>query len=309
VVHKRTFKFKIILPFLLISFLVGCDHSSKSLSQLRNSIKKRFDTTKQGAFALAFKNLADTTDTIYINDREMFHAASTMKVPVLIEAFKQINEGKFKLGDSIKVYNHFKSIVDSSTYQLDSTDDSYPKLYHYIGQKRPIHDLLFQMITNSSNLAADIMINKVGVQNINPTMRSLGADSILVLRGVEDIKAYKAGISDSTDARDLMILFEKLAKGKVVSLQASKQMIAILEQQKFNDKIPAELPDSVQVAHKTGAIPGVHHDAGLIILPDGQKYVLVLLSKDAPDGNKVTQMFADISKDIYDYVVSSSSSN
>jgi beta-lactamase class A len=303
-VHKRTSKFKIILPFLLISFIAGCNHSPQSLSQLQNSIKKRFDTTTQGTFALAFKNLADTTDTIFINDREMFHAASTMKVPVLIEAFKQIAEDKFKLSDSIKVYNHFKSIVDSSTYQLDSTDDSYPKLYHYIGKKRSIHDLLLHMIINSSNLAADIMIEKVGAKNITPTMRSLGADSILVLRGVEDIKAYRAGISDSTDARDLMILFEKLAKGKVVSPQASKQMIAILKRQKHNDKIPAELPDSVQVAHKTGAIPGVHHDAGLIIFPDGQKYVLVLLSKNAPDGKKVTQMFADISKEIYDYVVS-----
>jgi beta-lactamase class A len=302
--NKGIFKLKKILPILLITLIAGCSHSSQSLQQLRSSVQARFDTTTQGTFALAFKNLADTTDAIFINDREMFHAASTMKVPVLIEAFKQIDEGKFKLSDSIKVYNHFKSIVDSSTYHLDSTDDSYQKLYHYIGKKRSIHDLLLHMIINSSNLAADIMIEKVGAKNITPTMRSLGADSILVVRGVEDIKAYQAGISDSTDARDLMILFEKLARGRVVSSQASKQMLTILKQQKHNEKIPAELPNSVQVAHKTGAITGVHHDAGLIILPDGHKYVLVLLSKNAPDGKKVTQMFADISKEVYDFVVS-----
>jgi beta-lactamase class A len=300
--NKKFSKCKVILSIILFSLLAGCGQSSQSLQQLRNSIQARFDTTTQGTFALAFKNLADTTDTIFINDREMFHAASTMKVPVLIEAFKQMDEGKFKLSDSIKVYNQFRSIVDSSIYRLDSTDDSYPKLYHYIGQKRTVHDLLLHMIINSSNLAADIMIEKVGPHNITPTMRSLGADSILVVRGVEDIKAYEAGISDSTDARDLMILFAKMGKGKVVSSQASEKMIKILEQQKLNDKIPADLPDSVQVAHKTGAITGVHHDAGLIILPDGRKYVLVLLSKNAPDTKKVTGMFANISKDVYEYV-------
>ncbi len=299
---KKLSKYKVILSIILFSLLAGCSQSSQSLQQLRNSIRSRFDTTTQGTFALAFKNLADTSDTIFINDREMFHAASTMKVPVLIEAFKQMDEGKFKLSDSIKVYNHFKSIVDSSIYQLDSTDDSYPDLYHYIGQKRTIRDLLLHMIINSSNLAADIMIEKVGPHSITPTMRSLGADSILVVRGVEDIKAYEAGISDSTDARDLMILFAKMAKGELVSPQASKKMISILKQQKLNDKIPAKLPGSVQVAHKTGAITGVHHDAGLIILPDGRKYVLVLLSKNAPDTKKVTRMFANISKDVYDYV-------
>src|SRR5699024_863548 len=208
----------------------------------------------------------------------MFHAASTMKVPVLIEAFKQIAEGKFSLSDSLLVQNHFKSIVDSSVYQLDSSEDSYQKLYQYIGKRRPMQDLLLHMITHSSNLATNLIIEKLGAKNIMATMHKLGADSIKVLRGVEDIKAYKKGLNNVTDARDLLVLFEKLGKGEVVSPEASKQMLTILKQQKFNEMIPAKLPASVEVAHKTGWITKVRHDAGLVLLPGGKKYVLVMLS-------------------------------
>ena len=134
-------------------------------------------------------------------------------------------------------------------------------------------------------------------------MRELGAPDIQVLRGVEDIKAYEQGLSNSTTAYDLMAIYEKLALEEVVSAQASNEMIDILFDQKFNEIIPAHLPEGVKVAHKTGVITGVHHDSGIVFLPDGRKYVLVLLSRELGDFDAGTAKMADVSKIIYDYVV------
>ncbi len=159
------------------------------------------------------------------------------------------------------------------------------------------------MLTMSSNLTTNILIEKVGADNVARTMRGYGADSIKVLRGVEDIKAYEQGLSNRTTAFDEVAIYEKLARGEAVSREASEEMIEILKQQKFNEMIPARLPDDVQVAHKTGWITGVNHDVGIVELPDGQRYVLVLLSKEAEDRDKVLNTFADISRTVYDFVI------
>lgn len=287
-----------IISILLIA---GCSKSSSDLDTLKSDIQDKFKAT-EGTFALAFINLADTSQSLMINADEMFHAASTMKTPVMIEVFKQAKQGKFSLSDSIEVKNEFRSIVDSTAYTMDIGEDSDEGLYNIIGKKRTIRDLVNDMITTSSNLATNILVQKVGAQNVTQTMRGYGAGSIRVLRGVEDIKAFDRGLNNETNARDLMIIFKKLGNGQAVNQKASAEMIEILKQQEFNEMIPAQLPDSVEVAHKTGWITGVHHDSGLILLPDGRKYVLVLLSKEAPDRGKVIQMFAEISRDIYNYV-------
>jgi beta-lactamase class A len=268
---------------------------------LEASIQARLDAL-EGDFAVAFKNVQDSSEVILINEREMFHAASTMKTPVMIELFKQAEQGQFSLDDSILVKNEFRSIVDSSRYQMDISEDSEGELYKLIGEKRTVRDLINDMITMSSNLATNILIEKVGAQNVTQTMRSYGADSILVLRGVEDIKAYEMGLSNRTTAFDEMVVYEKLARTEWVSKAASQAMIEILKQQHFNEMIPALLPEGVEVAHKTGWITGVHHDAGIVLLPDGRRYVLVLLSKNAPNRENVIQTFADISRMVYDYV-------
>lgn len=291
----------LIAAAILVVTLPGCSPSSQTPENIEQYITDRMDSL-EGTFAVAFKSLDDSTQTILINDKEMFHAASTMKTPVMVELFKQAEAGEFSLDDSILVKNEFRSIVDSSRYTMDISEDSEGKLYSMIGQKRTIRTLINDMITMSSNLATNILIEKVGAQNVTQTMRNYGADSILVLRGVEDIKAYEQGLSNRTTARDLMILFEKLGRGEAVSPKASEEMISILKKQHFNDMIPARLPDSVQVAHKTGSITGVNHDSGLVILPDGTKYVLVLLSKEAADRENVIDMFAEISHMIYNFV-------
>ncbi len=243
-------------------------------------------------------------EQVLVNEHESFHAASTMKTPVMVEVYKQAAEGRFSLTDSLLVKNEFKSIVDASPFSLDSADDSEHELYKILGKKHAIRDLQYQMIIQSSNLATNILIEMVDAKKVTETMRSFGAKDIQVLRGVEDSKAFAAGMSNSVTAYDLMLIFRKIATGEAVNPDACRQMTEILFDQKFNTIIPARLPPTVRVAHKTGWITGVQHDSGIVYLPDGRKYVLVLLSKGLKDREAGTLAMAGVSERIYQYVMS-----
>lgn len=284
---------------LLISILLGCTKPS-ALETLKFEIEKEL-FKNEGTFAVAFKDL-QTSDTLFINARETFHAASTMKTPVMIEVYKQAHEGVWSLTDSVDVKNEFKSIVDGSLYSLDSTDDSEHELYKRVGKKRTVADLTYDMIIVSSNLATNLVIEYVDAKKVTQTMRDLGAKDIQVLRGVEDNKAYEQGLNNTTTAFDLMLIFEHLAQGELISKKACDDMIRILLDQKFKEIIPAKLPEDVKVAHKTGSITGVRHDSGIVFLPDGRKYVLVLLSKEMKNTDAGIESMATVSRMIYDYV-------
>ena len=238
-----------------------------------------------------------------LNQKYYFHAARTIKTPVLVELFRQAAAGKFSLTDSIVIKNSFSSIVDGSEYSLDSADDSEFELYKDIGKRRTIASLAYEMIILSSNLATNLLIDLVKPDSVMLTMKKIGANDIKVLRGVEDNKAYQKGLNNTTTAYDLLLIYEQMATEKLISDAASKEMIKILLDQRFNEIIPARLPKNVKVAHKTGSITGVQHDSGIIFLPDGKKYVLVLLSRfDPADEKKAIEAMADVSKLIYDYM-------
>lgn len=293
-----------ISSLLIISFITAVAVPGSPQNTGNEKLKKQIndELAKQtGVFAVAFKDLS-TGEELLINGQLSYHAASTMKTPVLIEAYKQAATRRFALTDSILIHNCFKSIVDSSIYSLNSTDDSEPGLYSKIGSKVPIKELLYQMIINSSNLATNLVIELVGAQNVTQTMRSMGAKNTHVLRGVEDNKAYQKGLSNTLTAYDLMQIFTRIAQGKAVSNEASEQMVSILLDQKFNEIIPAKLPADVKVAHKTGWITGVRHDSGIVYLPDGKKYVLVLLSKGLTDDKAGINAMSAVSRMIYDHV-------
>ena len=256
------YKWKGILFSLLILFTMACNNHTKSLADLKDQIQKKL-TIDSTSFGVAFKNLA-TGETILINEKMPFHAASTMKTPVLIELYRQAASGRFSLSDSLTIKNEFSSIVDGSLYSLDSTDDSELELYKNLGKKATIADLAYKMIILSSNLATNMLIEKVSADSVMKTMKTLGANDMKVLRGVEDTKAFEKGLNNSTTAFDNLIIFEQLANEKVVSAAASQQMTKILLDQKFNEIIPALLPANVKVAHKTGSVTGIQHDGGII---------------------------------------------
>jgi len=278
-----------------------CDVSAqpRSLDALERDVRGVLDSV-EGDFAVAFRVPDDTSASLLINEHAMFHAASTMKVPVMVELYRQAHEGRFALDDSIEVENEFQSIVDGSPYSLTPEDDSYDALYDHLGETRPIRTLMQKMITASSNLATNILIEKVGAERTTQTMRRYGADRIQVRRGVEDLKAYRQGLNNETSAHDLLVVLERIARRNAVSETASNEMIEILKGQTYNDMIPARLPDSVEVAHKTGWITGLHHDAGIVFVPDGPTYVLVLLSQNLEDEDAGIEAFARISRMIFD---------
>ena len=269
---------------------------------LRKQIYTEFAKQPKGIFALAVKDLS-TGQEFFINAHETYHAASTMKTPVMIETYKQAAAGKFKITDSVTVKNEFKSILDGSKYSLDSVMDSEHDLYKRVGTKLSIYDILFRMITMSSNLATNNIIDLVGAENVNKTMRSYGVKKMEVLRGVEDEKAFKAGMNNTTNAYDLMLVFERLAKGTAVNPAASKAMLDILFHQHFSNKIAGKLPKDVKVANKTGSIVALMHDSGIVFLPDGRKYVIVMLSRGIENEDAASETLAKVSKIVYDHIV------
>ncbi|HEX7691921.1 MAG TPA: serine hydrolase, partial [Sediminibacterium sp.] len=116
-------------------------------------------------------------------------------------------------------------------------------------------------------------------------------------------KAYEKGLNNTTTAYDLMLLYNLMAKDQIVNRKACEGMIGILLDQQFNEIIPARLPAGVRVAHKTGSITGLRHDSGIVFLPDGRKYVLVLLSKELKDVPAAVKMMAEVSERVYGYMM------
>ncbi|MFI5095612.1 MAG: serine hydrolase [Candidatus Acidiferrum sp.] len=252
---------------------------------------------KSGAdVGIAFQMLDGTTEWFYHAD-EPLHAASTMKIPVLIELFHQVREGKLKLDDPLLIKNEFHSLVDGSVYTLDAADDSEAELYQAVGQTRTLRQLSELMITVSSNFATNLLIEKLGVGNIRATVHSLHADGMNVLRGVEDIKAFEKGLNNTTTARGLFQLLDAIARGAAVDQDSSRQMIEILERQKFNEGIPAGLPPGIRVAHKTGEITKIHHDAAIVFAP--KPFVLVILVRGIADIKVSAALMADITRLLY----------
>ena len=267
----------------------------QKLSAATAGIQERIQ--KSGAdVAVVFRTLDGKQEWFFHAD-ETFHAASTMKLPVMIELFHQAREGKLKLDDPLLITNEFHSLVDGSVYMLNPADDSETDLYKAVGQTRTLRQLCELMITVSSNFAANLLIEKLGVSNIRATVHSLNADGMNVLRGVEDEKAFAKGLNNTTTARALYQLLDAIAQGKAVDQDASRQMIEILERQKFNERIPAGLPAGTLVAHKTGDITKINNDAAIVFAP--RPFILVILVRGIPEIKASSALMADITRELY----------
>jgi len=251
------------------------------------------------AVAVCCRDL-ETGDGFEILPDEVFHAASTMKVCVLMELFHQAHLGELGLDDEIVVKNEFKSIVDGTAYNLGIEDDAEQGLYGRIGEVETLLGLAEPMITVSSNLATNLLVEILGADRITGFMRDVGAPGLIVRRGVEDGKAYRLGLNNTVTARSLTEIAVRLAKGELVSPSASEQMLQILHRQKHRRCIPAGLPEGVRVAHKTGWNSGICHDFGLVF-PEGRApYVLTVLTRGLDEKSTGQQLIAAISKVIWD---------
>jgi len=261
---------------------------------LRAAVERHIAASGAAA-AVYFRSLRGA-DSLAINADTRYHAASTMKVAVMIQVFRDADAGLLGLRDEVEVTNRFRSIADSSTFSLEAADDSDSSLYRRIGQRARIGELVELMIRVSSNLATNILIERVGAQRVQATLRSLGADSVAVLRGVEDGAAFRAGMNNSVTARGLGVLLRAIADGEAASARSCGAMLDILLGQRFRDGIPSGLPRRTRVAHKTGTITALHHDAGVVYVGGRPAYVLVILTRGLARQEQSAALMGDLAR-------------
>jgi len=243
-----------------------------------------------------------TGNEILINADEAMHPASTMKVPVMMEVFRQVHEGSLSMDERTQIFNSFKSIVDESGFALDSADDSDLTLYQRIGETESIRELTRLMIVRSSNLASNILMERVGAARVDAFIKELGIENMSVIRGLEDKKAYRLGINNSASARSSTHMMRLIAEGKVVSKEACNEMIHIMLGQEFNESIPALLPPQAKSAHKTGWSGDFFHDTGIVFPPEREPFAISIFTHGFPEDNpnEAHACMAQVSKIIYE---------
>jgi len=261
---------------------------------------ERFITQFEGkTISVAMQDL-ETGREIFVNADVMMHPASTMKIPVMMEVYRQAEAGLLSLNDRLEIRNSFTSIADGSSFSLEQADDSELTLYQRIGETENIRELTRLIIVRSSNLASNILMGKVGTTRVDEFIKKLGISDMSVIRGLEDKKAYRLGMNNSANARSSTHMLRLIAKGEIVSKQACNEMIEVMLGQEFNESIPALLPKDVKVAHKTGWSDDFHHDIGIIFPPKRMPFILSLFTHGFSIENEAHQCMAQITKMIYD---------
>jgi beta-lactamase class A len=271
---------------------------SHSLRQLDSLLRARIARLDSGEVAVAIIDL-ETGIRFGLNEQVSMHAASTMKVPVMLELFRQTEERGLRLTDSIAVVNEFTSVADQSKYTLSPGEDSDSTLYARVGQRESIRELVRLMIARSSNLATNILIDHVQAARIRSTLLSIDAQGMHVLRGVEDGPAFRRGLNNTTTADGFARTLEAIARCRLTTRATCTDMVDILAAQEFNDMIPAGLPAGTRVAHKTGWITGIRHDGGIVFPPGRAPYVLVVLTRGIADTLKASRLGADLSRIVW----------
>jgi beta-lactamase class A len=251
--------------------------------------------------SVAFTDL-QTGDSLLVDAHVRMHAASTMKVPVMMELFRRAGAGELPMNAPTYVRNEFISIADGGTYRLSADDDSDGELYRRVGEVMTLRELVERMITRSSNLATNILIAEARPARIAQTMERIGARDMHVLRGVEDQAAYDAGMNNTTTAYALMRVMRAVQDPAVVGEPAAREMQAILARQEFTEMIPAGLPEGTRVANKTGNITRIAHDAAIVYPPGRAPYVLVVLTRGFADSDAAARVGRDVSRAVWVHV-------
>ena len=282
--------------------LVACSRGDR-FAGLRDAIVEREARVPGAVVGVYLRDLADDATLEHRAD-SLFHAASTMKLPLLVEYVRAVEAGRIDTNATLRLENRFASVVDSSAFTLDPGDDSDSTLYGRVGQDVPLRELVERMITRSSNLATNALVGVLGAERAQATVRALGATTMVVARGVEDTKAFEAGIINRTSARDLGVLLEAIVSDRAASPEWTRTMLDILERQEFSAEIPAGLPAGTRVAHKTGWITGVLHDAAIIFPPGGRPpFILVVLTRGIPDQAVARALIQDVARSSWDALV------
>jgi beta-lactamase class A len=243
----------------------------------------------------------DSDRRIAINADRRFHAASTIKVAILLALFKAVDDQRVRLDDPLHVRNRFVSAYDGRPFRLDADSDGFPQLYRRLGRTAKISELADTMITSSSNLATNLLLDFLGVEYARDVLTQAGINGVDLRRGVEDERAHAAGLNNETTAEGLQTLFATL-RGDFLSKSSRDCVINILLSQRFNSMIPAGLPAHASVAHKTGEISTACHDAGIVYLPEREPYILIVLTEISSSSDSAREAIAKISKAVYEFL-------
>ena len=286
------------LPAAALAFLLAAGLPAPDAAALRAKLEAI--TKGRGAsFGIVFKDL-ESGARIAINERKVFHAASTMKTPILLELLRRADANELSLEAEVEVKNDFRSLVDGSPFaiELEKVEDG--KVAPLLGKRASLRFLATEMIVRSSNLAANILLSKLRPAAVQRFTDALGASTVHVRRCVEDGKAFEKGLNNETDAAGMAALMEAVVATKRLSPKAKGLAWDILSAQMWNEEIPAGLPpdSGASIAHKSGWIGGVRHDAAVVRLADGRRYVLVILADGFPEGPEADQRVIGIGREV-----------
>jgi|SRR5438309_6568403 len=266
-------------------------------SPLDEQLERLSGESKARATAVAVHDL-ESGWRFSLRGARWFHAASTIKVAVLLAVFRAADEGRLQLEDSLHVRNRFFSAADGSPFYLDPDSDAMPELYQTIGRAAKISALAEGMIAASSNLATNLLLDFLGVEYARKVLRDAQVDGVELRRGVEDHAAHERGINNEATADGLLTLLSALRSDFLTS-ESKDQAIRILLEQRFNSMIPAGLPAHAAVAHKTGEISTACHDIGIVYLPEREPYIAVILTEFDSEHDGRRETVAAISEAIY----------
>lgn len=234
------------------------------------------------------------------DELEPHYAASTMKLPLLIAAYRRHERGEIDLDVEVAVHNDFRSAADGSPFSLDKEDDQDDDSWDLIGSTTSLRRLALHAIVKSGNLATNLVLERVGLGSVaNVLVKAECSGETVILRGIGDAVARDAGLDNLVTAHDLALVMGGIASRNLALEQTCVDIEEVLAQQEHRDKIPAGLPQGTYVANKTGWVDGVAHDVALVRPDQGEPYVLVVCTTLGVPENAATELITDISRRIW----------
>lgn len=237
-----------------------------------------------------------------------YAAASMVKLPVAAAVWTAIEQKKLALDTPVPVRNSFRSIVDGTRFAIPRSSELDEGIHDFIGRTLPVANLMHAMLATSSNLGTNVLVDHLGLADARAAVAALNIPGLVFHRGLGDQKASDRGYANKVNADGLLEFFIRVAEGRIVSRPASEWLVQSMLHQQVRSGIPHGLPPyakrRARVAHKTGNISTVEHDAGIVYLHNRRPYVLVVLSEWGGRGRYHAHVLARVTLAVHEIMVS-----